>query len=192
VAQWTITSSLVLRCHPSTPTDDVRSVTACATRAGASLALAFELVGDLARLRIPPPAPPCRGERLWEHTCFEAFVAVDGSRAYHELNLAPSRAWAVHAFTAYRDGGPLADDRRAPGIAVSRTRDRLVLEATVALDRLSPHLATAPLRVALTAIVEAEDGALSCWALDHPAGQPDFHHPDGFAVVLDPPEARAS
>jgi hypothetical protein len=38
--------------------------------------------------------------------------------------------------------------------------------------------------VGLSAVIEAADGALSYWALRHPAGRPDFHHPDCFALDL--------
>ena len=32
------------------------------------------------------------------------------------------------------------------------------------------------------------DGGISYWALAHPPGKPDFHHPDSFALTLPPPE----
>jgi hypothetical protein len=41
------------------------------------------------------------------------------------------------------------------------------------------------LRLALTAVVEDARGRLSYWALRHPPGRPDFHHRDGFALVLE-------
>ena len=153
----------------------------------ALLALRFVVDVALARVRIPRPEPSHRGERLWEHTCFEAFIAARASAAYHELNLSPGGAWAVHAFARYRDGGPLADDSLAPRIAVQRDDGRLAVEAIVDLASLAPTYTTAPLRVALAAVIEAEDGALSYWALRHPPGRPDFHHADGFTLVLDPP-----
>jgi hypothetical protein len=34
-------------------------------------------------------------------------------------------------------------------------------------------------------VVEDEAGAFAYWALKHPPGKPDFHHPDAFALVLD-------
>ena len=149
------------------------------------------LEGDLARLRIPPPGAPAQGERLWEHTCFEAFLAVPASAAYHELNVSPAGQWAAHAFARYREGGPLADDGLAPRITVSRTGDRLALEIVVALGRLARTYATGPLRLALAAVVEGESGALSYWALRHPPGRPDFHHVDAFALTLEPPRSPA-
>jgi hypothetical protein len=175
---------LALACHPSTPSGAVRRLDARVERAAAgTMTLVFVLEGELERLRIPPAEPARRGARLWEHTCFEAFVGAAGATAYHELNLAPSGAWAVHAFAAYRDGGPL-DDAPSPRIAVRREAGRLGLEARLALDRLAPAYATAPLRVGLAAVVEASDGTRSYWALRHPAGRPDFHHDAGFALAL--------
>jgi hypothetical protein len=40
----------------------------------------------------------------------------------------------------------------------------------------------------LSAVVETKDGGISYWALAHPPGKPDFHHPDSFALTLPPPE----
>jgi hypothetical protein len=38
------------------------------------------------------------------------------------------------------------------------------------------------LRLGLSAVIEDIDGRLSYWALKHPPGKPDFHHPDSFAL----------
>ena len=35
----------------------------------------------------------------------------------------------------------------------------------------------------LSAILEEEDGTISYWALAHPPGRPDFHHPDCLALT---------
>ena len=36
-------------------------------------------------------------------------------------------------------------------------------------------------------VIEEINGRKSYWALKHPAGKPDFHHPDCFALELPPP-----
>ncbi|MDF7777123.1 DOMON-like domain-containing protein [Sphingomonas sp. AOB5] len=41
----------------------------------------------------------------------------------------------------------------------------------------------------ISAVIEEADGTKSYWALKHPAGKPDFHHPDCFALELPAPEA---
>ena len=176
----------MLAPHPGTRSRAVRAVRASVGRVSSGkLALSYALEGDLARVRVPPPRPPRIAERLWAHTCCEVFVAHAGERAYYELNLAPSGEWAAYAFTRYREGALLAGEDLDPGIAVRSSADGLALDAVVDLARLAPTLARARLALALAAVVEDDAGALSYWALKHPPGKPDFHHPDAFALELD-------
>lgn len=163
--------------HPQSHAGAVRGIHAEAARAcDGRLALRYRIEGELERLRIAPPSRPAPGERLWEHSCCEAFVASAGAADYREFNFSPSRAWAAYAFRSYRQGEPcsVAD----PGIEVRRSGQALELRACVPAPpgRLS---------VALCAVIEDCDGVLSYWALHHPAGKPDFHHRDGFALELD-------
>ena len=179
---------LRLTCHPSTPTDTVRRLDAdIDRRPDGLLRVSFRLVGQLDRLRIPAAGTPRLGTRLWEHTCFEAFVAdAADAAAYHEFNFAPSGEWTVYAFAGYRDGGRVQDAAVVPAIVVRRTHEQLELTAQASLPHLSPQYRTAALRLGLSAVVEAHDGTHSYWALRHPPGRPDFHHPDAFAVTLEP------
>jgi hypothetical protein len=39
-------------------------------------------------------------------------------------------------------------------------------------------------RLGLSAIIEEASGQRSYWALAHPPGKPDFHHPDSFALEV--------
>ncbi len=150
-----------------------------------ALIFTYALKADLTRLRIPPPSPPRRADHLWQHTCFEAFVSIKDKPEYYEFNFAPSGEWAAYSFQRYRDGTPLEDDKLAPRISVGSVADGLDLDAIVRLDRLpmiSPH---ACLLLALSAVIEDQSAKLSYWALSHPPGKPDFHHPDSFALKLD-------
>ncbi|HEY8555657.1 MAG TPA: hypothetical protein VIL43_14110, partial [Burkholderiales bacterium] len=105
------------------------------------------------------------------------------------FNLAPSGEWAVYAFARYRERASLPEGVSAqmlePHIGTRRQPERLELDALIPLDRLAPELATARLALGLSAVVEAQDGARSYWALRHATAKPDFHHADGFAVTLD-------
>ena len=176
-----------LRCHPSTRPKTVRAIVALLRRSpSAELQMTFRLDGDIPRIRVSSPGVPRFATQLWRHTCFEAFIAMEGQPAYHEFNLAPSGEWAVYAFRGYRDGGPLADEMMRPHIAVRSTGSRLELDAVVRLDSLSATHPRASLRVGLSAVIEASDG-LSYWALRHRADKPDFHDAEGFALLLEPP-----
>ena len=176
-----------LRCHASTRPETVRAIGVLVRRsASAELRMTFRLDGDIPRIRVTPPGVPRIATQLWRHTCFEAFIAVEGHPAYHEFNFAPSGEWAVYAFCGYRNGGPLSNEMMRPQIAVRSTGSRLELDALVRLDALSAIHPSASLRIGLSAIIEASDG-LSYWALRHPADKPDFHDADGFALLLEPP-----
>jgi hypothetical protein len=176
----------VLTAHPSIPSDVVRSL-AVHVRAGEPGMLVFQysLDADMSRVRVPSSgAAGLRTEGLWKHTCFEAFVAAAGVPGYHEFNFSPSLDWAVYRFTGYRAGMLPADPGQAPDISLRRAEDRLELEAAVRLADLAVPRDARHLRIALTAVVEEENGTLSYWALKHPRGKPDFHHPDGFTLEL--------
>jgi hypothetical protein len=150
---------------------------------GGTLAVAFVLDADAGRLCIPPPRAPSLVHGLWQHTCFEAFIALDKTPAYHEFNFSPSGEWMVYAFQRYREFAS-QPEMPAPETAVRRATGRLELDATLRLDHLSAGHTVAPMRLGLAAVVEAENGALSYWALRHPPGEPDFHHSDAFALTI--------
>lgn len=183
--------SNALFCHLETPCRHVHAISASVQgEADGALRVAFGLEGNIHRLRIPPPETPRRAERLWEHTCFEAFIAPRDAPAYYEFNFAPSGQWAAYAFRRYRDGKALELDWY-PALTVRRTDRRLELEATIRLDRLPAIAPHSPLRLALSAVIEDEEGERSYWALRHPPGPPDFHHPAAFVLAFDPAEHLA-
>jgi hypothetical protein len=173
-----------LTCHPETPAR--RSFTIdvdAAISEYRQLVLSFELRGDIDGIVVPPPVRYAqRSDGLWQTTCFEAFVRGDDDR-YLEVNLSPSTAWAAYTFDIYR-GEPNLPTADAPPIDVDREAGLLRLRSAVDLsgiDLLDGHdvwLAN------LTAVIEETDGTKSYWALNHPPGKPDFHHPDCFALEL--------
>jgi hypothetical protein len=176
-----------LSCHPSTRAATVRAIQVLVRRsASAELQMTFRLDGDIRRISVPSLGVPRIAAYLWQHTCFEAFIAVEGQPAYHEFNFAPSGEWAVYAFSGYRNGGLLANEMMRPNIAVRSTDSRLELDSLVRLDSLSAIHPRAALRVGLSAVIETSEGLLY-WALRHPADKPDFHDANGFALLLEPP-----
>lgn len=144
-----------------------------------TLAIAYHVTDPEARILWPAPAQG-RTDGLWQHTCFEAFIGSTSTPAYAEFNLAPSGAWAAYAFDDYRAGMRELAVPRDPEIAEA---DGL-WSAALPLAGLDALLGSAPWRLAITAVIEATDGARSYWSLAHPPGKPDFHHPDCFAARL--------
>jgi hypothetical protein len=161
----------------------VHVVAARAELAGSSLRFEYRLRGQLVKLAIPRLGAPRRADRLWEHTCFEAFVAPAGSARYYELNFSPSTEWAAYVFDAYRQGmRPLAL-AQAPAIVVATTDDELHVTAGVELAGLAD--APWPWRIGLSAVVEDRAGSRAYFALAHVREKPDFHDAAAFTVLLD-------
>lgn len=182
----------VLVAHPTTASTPVRSI-ALQVRFDrvAGLSLRYTLVGDLDEVNLPAAGAVERSDRLWEHTCFEAFVSGEAGGRYLEFNLAPSRRWAAYAFSGYRQREePWIPP--PPAIDVDRREAAIELRARIPLEALRPLCPSRTLRLALSAVIEARDGTLTYWALAHPAGRPDFHHADGFVLSLDVVSATAS
>jgi hypothetical protein len=175
-----------LLLHPSSPVLDL-TITAEAERYGTELLLRFDVAGEVGRILIPPAsAHPCRRDELWLHTCFEAFVRPSRSPAYHELNLAPSGDWAFYHLDDYR-AGRSSPELAPPAIDFEASADRLRLRASLDLATLlSPAV---PWDLALCVVLEDTGRTRNFWALAHPPGEPDFHHPDCFVLHLPPPAA---
>lgn len=181
-------SSHALKPHPDAPSAAATSLEVEVSRPSPrTLALRYTLAGRTADLAIPAPAAPARKDELWRHTCFEAFFGPEGAEAYCEFNLAPSTEWAAYQFDGYRAGMRSPEAVPAPHITVHAAPDRLVLQAELDLSAFTDLPADAPWRLALSAVIEDARGNVSYWALAHPEGRADFHHPDCFATrVLAP------
>jgi hypothetical protein len=158
--------------HPATPPASVTAIDVEVSRpAPRQLVLRYLVSGDTGALLLPRPRPSARGDKLWEHSCFEAFVMIPPG--YIELNFAPSTEWAAYRFSGYREGKKDAAIA-APAVETLIGFDRfeLIAELTVPV----------PGAMALSAVIEEKDGTKSYWALAHPAAEPDFHHPDAFLL----------
>jgi hypothetical protein len=166
-----------LQCHPDSAGKAVRTIDVEVSRRANELEVSYLVTGDMARVRIPPPSAARRAERLWEHTCCELFVAESEGQGYVEFNFSPSTEWACYGFSKYRQAAAQAG--REPAISVRGSAESLELRARV---RVSSRR---KLALGLSAVIEENYGTRSYWALRHPAGQPDFHHREAFALELD-------
>ena len=177
--------AVTLVSHPENRSGVVHRIGASIRRQGnGSMEITYSIGGDLARLKVPPPGRQRTAHGLWQHTCCECFVALPGDPGYHEFNFSPSGEWAAYAFSGYRKGAAIDDETLNPQIAVRRVDDALELDASLPLGRFPALRTRGRLVLALSAVIEDGDGTLSYWALKHPAGKPDFHHRDSFALEL--------
>lgn len=166
-----------LRRHPDSAGTAVRAIDVEALRTPNAIEVTYVMTGDLDSVRVPANTGARRAEGLWQHTCCELFVAETAGKGYVEFNFSPSGEWACYGFSSYRHAA--ASPANEPAISVLAAAGSLELRARVKIA--SPR----KLVLGLSAVIEQKDGALSYWALRHPAGKPDFHHRDAFALELD-------
>ena len=172
--------------HPGSPPSPVREIRVDAARlADGRVSFVFGAIGDIGRVRVPPRRGPERTDGLWRHSCFEAFLAPPEGESYFELNFSPSHEWAAYRFDGYRRGMAEADVE-APLVKTLADGVQLALVASVGFGPLPELVPWQSWRIGLSAVIEAEDGSLSHWALVHAPGAADFHHRDCFAGDLAP------
>jgi hypothetical protein len=129
---------------------------------------------------------PRRLDEMWLHTCLEAFVRADGEASYYEVNLLPSLHWAAYRFSDYRTGMKMAKDVDAPRLEPDSYDGPpdYAFSLTLEMARAVALPVDRPWHLGLSAVIEEKNGRKSYWALAHPPGKPDFHHPDCFALEL--------
>ncbi|GAA0529190.1 hypothetical protein FHS83_002400 [Rhizomicrobium palustre] len=166
-----------LRLHPDSRRNAAARIEVGAIRPEPDLLfLRYSLKGNIASIALPAQEPSERRGELWRHSCFEAFIKLGSG--YGELNFSPSTCWAAYSFEGYRAGMQNWEVAK-PEIAIRQTAEEFVLEAGLRLPGI-----TGPFVMGLSAVVEDKDGAMSYWALQHPAGKPDFHHAETFSLEL--------
>ncbi len=174
-----------LTLHPNARCWAVEGIEVGIERSGErALTLAYRLTGETGALRLPPLAASTRGDELWRHTCFEAFIQAPDAGGYWEFNLSPSTRWGAYRFSGYRSGMSQADAIAAPRIKVQVDKGQMSLAASLDLASLPDLPADQPWRLGLSAVIEEADGNVSHWALAHPPGKADFHHALGFALDI--------
>jgi hypothetical protein len=170
--------STPLCCHPDFPAPGIAGVSVAGLREEDTLTLDYRIEGDLTLLRLPDSQMLVDANRLWAHTCCEVFWAWDAETGYREYNFSPSGQWATYAFSAYRERQPDMNPPAPRTLSWQRQENSLTLTAHLPVTRPDP------LRLALSVVLERQDGKLAYYALAHPPGQPDFHHPSGFVLNL--------
>ena len=181
--------NLPLVLHPSCLASPIASLSASgALSATGRLALVYELQGDLRALRLAPAARRAqRRDELWRQTCLELFAHSRTGTAYLEFNFSPAGDWAAYEFQSYRAGRsdyPTPDPKVAVQVA---GEDRLSIHAQVTLAA-----AFMPGQLGLAAVIEALDGSLSFWAVEHSGARPDFHERASCRVPLLRPRPSGS
>lgn len=176
-----------LRPHPGTafPTAAERVLVTLSATPDGGARFSFVLEADrIDQVLLPPPAEAEQADRLWQHSCFEVFLAVADAPAYREYNFSPSGQWAVYAFRQWREADPGFVAPCAPVLHCERNTTTFRLDAYLPAALLPPHAGHDTLQVGLAAVIEDPTGKLEYWALRHDGEQPDFHARSSFSLVL--------
>ena len=126
------------------------------------------------------------GEALWNRTCFELFLQPATLQEYYEWNFAPDGAWSAYRLADYRSN--ISTD---PDVQLTAATNRCgpsggELHRTMQLAPGHRLLAVEPCQLAISAVDCECSRPAVYWALAHPPGQPDFHHPTCFTATLPP------
>jgi hypothetical protein len=169
--------------HPEQQPGSVASVEVEVVRQGNSIVLTYSV--EPTETVIFPAFAHERRDNLWRGTCFELFVRPERG-GYVEFNFAPLSAWNAYSFTDWRMGRRPYQPDREPRITDSRLDGNEDASGSYHLQVVlsGDLLLLAPAEVSIVAIIEEEGGKLSYWALAHPPGSPNFHHPDCFVARL--------
>lgn len=171
-----------LVCHPDTPAGSVEFIEVQIERTADRLWLRYFVECDLNALELGKPSLAGRTDGLWQHTCFEVFI---GGNGYSEFNFSPTSQWVAYDFFGYRAEMRPREMTEVPEIGCDASETHFALEAEFGIGALKGN-------VALSVVIEETDGTKSYWALVHPPGAPDFHHPTCFAARLPAPDSLCS
>lgn len=127
------------------------------------------------------PSPPQRQDYLWEQTCFEVFMQVQGTTAYHEINVSTTGEWNVYQFDSYRTPNDMPPRHAELPLlqGLTYTATGVVLE----ID-LDVYPAQTVLQLGLCSVLLLQADQPSFWALQHTALQADFHHAPDWVIQV--------
>ena len=177
--------TFTLKPHPDTPPKAIHGVEVRWFEAKDGRLILRWQVKNVDAIQVQAFAGRGRADGLWQTTCGELFLKDAQGNGYRELNFSPSGQWAAYRFTDYREGMINALVIDPPEISSAGGEYLYVL--TVSLDGSFLEESAG---AGLSMVIEETDGTKSYWALAHPPGKPDFHHPACFTLSL--PAASAS
>lgn len=163
--------------HTDSEADAIRQITAVVSHSSDRLKIKFVARGHLDRLKLTAPIGSRRADDLWRTTCFELFV--EEALGYREYNFAPSGLWAAYEFQGYRSGRTDLGGEPVTEVRFGVDDHSATLTAVVPLPGR-----TRPVTIGLSAVEEDIEGHKAYWALAHPDGAPDFHHPVAFDLAF--------
>lgn len=150
-------------------------------RTGSTLSVWYQLCDVENRVKFTEFAPT-RQDNLWQHTCFELFCGKRGSPEYWEMNITPSGAWNIYAFSSERS--EMRQEEKIDNVrsSVYKSSDSVILHCNVDIERILPKHSV--VEVGVSCVVAFTDCQKGHWALTHNKGVPDFHDRSAFLLHI--------
>lgn len=164
----------MLERHPADQGPSVEAIQVEVSGHPEELKLAFEFSAGIQHLVLSQTA--LDPARLWEHTCAELFVGLEGG-GYAEWNFSPSGQATRFDFSGYRARSAASFQEPVEVSVVRRDRAVRIVATGPLLRGLSGVVG-----LGLAAVARAPTGGCSYWALQHSGAEPDFHDARGFAL----------
>lgn len=118
-----------------------------------------------------------RYDGLWQNTCFEMFLGIDGQSDYREINLSPVEVWNCYQFADYRTPNQMPPVQAQDIQLLEVQTQSHKLHAVIDVQGLLAHYqcALTDLRIGLTAVMKFKNGQNHFFALQHAGSAADFH-----------------
>jgi len=147
------------------------------------LTIQYQILGQLAELAIPVTTDlPTRKDDLWQQTCLEFFLGIEGSPQYWEFNLSPVGDWNIYCFEDYRQGMQIETTFASLPFVVHNRPNCLLLNVELDLDKIVE--VEQKIEIAIASVIQSKVGEITYWALTHCDTQADFHQRDSFTIKL--------
>lgn len=125
---------------------------------------------------------PTRQDELWQQTCFELFYGIQGSPKYWEVNITPSGAWNVYAFSSSRTGMRQEEKIKNVASTIYKSSDSIILHCSFDIDKILPKHCI--IDVGVSCVVAFKNCEKGYWALAHNKDVPDFHDRSAFLLHI--------
>lgn len=128
---------------------------------------------------------PLREDGLWQHTCFEIFLAPWGMNEYWEFNFSPNRNWNCYRFSSYRENQ--RPEHSIYSCKITRIENDNLSNRITASFPILDKFSRLTLSTGISAVIEDKSGTLHYYALTHTnSSKPDFHDSKSFMLTLGP------
>lgn len=114
---------------------------------------------------------------LWDHTCFEFFMAPSEKKHYWEFNFSPTGAWNCFRLEDYRKDATYPEIT-VPVIRLEEKPGLIFLQAVLNIPGILS--ASDEWDIQFATVIKLTDSSLQYWSNSHFCDEPDYHSRRNF------------